>query len=43
MNLAQDAEFERLWATGSDADSDDLQVAREEAEERRRHLEFDET
>jgi CTD kinase subunit gamma len=43
LNLAQDAEFEKLWSTGSDADSDDLQVAKEESEERRRHLEFDET
>jgi CTD kinase subunit gamma len=42
-NLGHDAEFETLWSAGSDADSDDLQVAKEEAEERRRHLEFDET
>ena len=40
-NSAQDAEFEKLWEDGSDVDEDDYQIAQEEAEERRKHLEFD--
>ncbi|SMQ49416.1 unnamed protein product [Zymoseptoria tritici ST99CH_1A5] len=39
--LAVDAEFEKLWEDGSVVDDDDYQMAREEAEERRKHLEFD--
>ncbi|KXT07788.1 hypothetical protein AC579_4308 [Pseudocercospora musae] len=40
-NLAHDAEFEKLWEEGSDVDSDDYRMAKEEAEERRKHLEYD--
>ena len=39
--LAVDAEFDRLWENGSAVDDDDYQMAREEAEERRKHLEYD--
>ncbi|KAK4502727.1 hypothetical protein PRZ48_006153 [Zasmidium cellare] len=40
-NLAVDGEFERLWEEGSEVDEDDYRIAGEEAEERRKHLEFD--
>lgn len=40
-NLAQDAEFNKLWETGSDIDADDYRIAKEEAEERKKHLEYD--
>lgn len=40
-NLAVDEEFGRIWEDGSDVDEDDYRMAREEAEERRRHLEYD--
>jgi CTD kinase subunit gamma len=40
-DLSQDAEFERLWDAASDADSDDYRMSKEEAEERRKHLEYD--
>lgn len=40
-NLAVDVEFERLWDGGSEVDEDDYVMAREEAEERRKHLEYD--
>jgi CTD kinase subunit gamma len=39
--LAVDAEFDKLWDDGSGVDEDDYQMAREESEERRRHLEYD--
>jgi CTD kinase subunit gamma len=39
--LAVDAEFDRLWENGSVVDDDDYQMAKEEAEERRKHLEYD--
>lgn len=41
-NLAHDAEFHKMWAEVSGPDDDDYQIAKEEAEERRRHLEYDE-
>lgn len=41
MNLAADVEFERLWDGGSEVDEDDYQMASEEAEERKKHLEYD--
>ncbi|KAK4624096.1 CTD kinase subunit gamma [Fulvia fulva] len=41
QNLAQDVEFERTFDAGSDVDTDDYREAKEEAEERRKHLEFD--
>lgn len=40
-NLQTDEEFERFLEDGSDVDEDDYRMAREEAEERRRHLEYD--
>ena len=40
-NLAQDDELDKLWEERSDVDEDDYQIAKEEAEERRKHLEFD--
>lgn len=40
-NLDYDVEFEKLWEEGSDVDSDDYRMAEEEAEERRKHLEYD--
>ncbi|KAF2215540.1 hypothetical protein CERZMDRAFT_35529 [Cercospora zeae-maydis SCOH1-5] len=39
--LVDDAEFEKVWEEGSDVDSDDYRMAEEEAEERRKHLEYD--
>lgn len=38
---APDMEFERLWEEGSEVDEDDYQIALEEADERRKHLEYD--
>lgn len=40
-NPAADVEFERLWDGGSEVDEDDYQMASEEADERRKHLEYD--
>ncbi|CAK1365303.1 unnamed protein product [Cercospora beticola] len=40
-SLAEDAEFDKVWENGSDVDSDDYRMAEEEAEERRKHLEYD--
>lgn len=40
-NLAADVEFERFWDGLSEVDDDDYQMASEEAEERRKHLEYD--
>lgn len=41
LDLARDVEFERDWDDGSDVDSDDYRMAKEESEERRKHLEYD--
>lgn len=41
--LAEDAEIEKMWDEVSDLDEDDYTIAREEAEERRRCFEFEET
>lgn len=41
IRLAHDAEFQKLWEEGSDADTDDYQIAKEESEERRKYLEFE--
>lgn len=38
----EDAEFERLWENGEELTEDDLQLAREEMEERKKCLEFEE-
>ncbi|EMF13364.1 uncharacterized protein SEPMUDRAFT_43458 [Sphaerulina musiva SO2202] len=40
-DMATDKEFENVWDSGSDVDSDDYRMAEEEADERRRHLEYD--
>jgi len=42
-SLAQDAEFEKMWDEVSDVGDDDFTIAREEAEDRRKCLEFEET
>ncbi|KAK3645507.1 hypothetical protein LTR56_002948 [Elasticomyces elasticus] len=42
MNLADDAEFEREWEADSDVDEDDVQLTKEEAEERSVALEYEE-
>ncbi|KAK5728090.1 hypothetical protein LTR17_012190 [Elasticomyces elasticus] len=42
MNLAEDAEFEREWEADSDVDEDDVQLTKEEAEERSVALEYEE-
>ena len=41
--LAQDAEFEKVWDETSDVGEDDFSIAREEAGDRRKCLEFEET
>ena len=41
--LAEDAELEKLWQEVSDVDSDDFTISREELEERRRCLDFEES
>lgn len=40
-DMATDNQFENVWDSGSDVDSDDYRMAEEEADERRRHLEYD--
>ena len=42
-NLGEDAEIEKMWDEVSDLDEDDYAIAHEEAEERRRCFEFEET
>ena len=42
-SLAEDAEFERMWEDASDVDEEDFAIAREEKEERRRCLYFEES
>ena len=42
-SLAEDAEIDKLWDEVSDLDEDDYAIAREDAEERRRCLEYEET
>lgn len=42
-SLSEDAEIEKLWDEVSDIGEDDYTIAREEAEERRRCFEFEET
>ncbi|KAI6820628.1 hypothetical protein KC340_g13159 [Hortaea werneckii] len=41
-SLREDAEFEKMWAEISEGDEDDLLLAREEADERSRGLEYEE-
>ncbi|KAI7699982.1 hypothetical protein KC353_g16150, partial [Hortaea werneckii] len=41
-SLHEDAEFEKMWAEISEGDEDDLLLAREEADERSRGLEYEE-
>lgn len=40
-NLAQDEEFGRTWDASNGPDADDFRLAKEESDERRKHLEFD--
>nr|GFD60814.1 hypothetical protein [Tanacetum cinerariifolium] len=40
-DLMFDNEFEKVWDGDSDVDSDDYRMTEEEAEERRKHLEYD--
>nr|POE79836.1 ctd kinase subunit gamma [Quercus suber] len=39
--LADDAEFEKMWEEVSEVGDDDYQLAKEEAEDRRKYLEFE--
>ena len=41
-SLAEDAEVEKMWEEASDADEDNFTIAREEVEERRRCLDYEE-
>ena len=40
--LAEDAEFDKMWEETGDVNEDDIQQAKEEAEERRRCMEYEE-